>query len=105
MTQTSFKKLHSMIKDHNVFRPSASTRGRQQFSPKYQLLFVLHFLGTKGNGMSNRRARSKFLNGKGRYKKMKQRVCAAIIDCCNDYVYFWPDEEERKNISHSFEKK
>ena len=36
---------------------------------------------------------------------MKQRVCTAIIDCCNDNAYFWPDKEERKKISHSFEKK
>ena len=57
MTQTSFKKLHSMIKDHDVFKLSASSkRGRQQFSSKYQLLFVQHFLGTEGNGMSNRQA-------------------------------------------------
>ena len=55
--------------------------------------------------MSNRRAQSKFPNGKGTCEKMKQRVCAAIIDCCNDDAYFWPDKEERKNISHSFEKK
>ena len=57
MTRTSFKELHTMIKDHDIFKPSASTKkGRQQFSSKYQLLFVLHFLGTERNGMSNRRA-------------------------------------------------
>ena len=36
---------------------------------------------------------------------MKERVCAAIIDCCNEDAYFWPDKKERKNISYSFEKK
>ena len=35
---------------------------------------------------------------------MKDRVVDAIIDCCDEKAYFWPDEEERKEIAHHFEK-
>ena len=74
MTLSSFKKLHSMI-----LKPSSNRRGKWQFSSKYQL-FVLHFLGTEGNGMSNQRVRGKLPNRKGTCKKMEQIDYAAIID-------------------------
>ena len=103
MTRTSFKKLHSYIKDHPVF--NQPSRGRPQFSSKYQLLFLLQYIGTEGQGMSNRRARNTFPNGSGTCESMKDRVCTAIIDCCSKDAYFWPDAEERKEIAHYFEEK
>ena len=103
MTRTSFKKLHDMIKDHKGFQQHKN--GRNQFSSKYQLLFLLQYIGTEGNGMSNRRSRNTFPNGKGTCENMKDRVVDAIIDCCDEKAYFWPDEDERKEIAHHFEKK
>ena len=67
-------------------------------------MFLLQYIGTEDNGMSNRRSRNTFPNGKGTCENMKDRVVGAIIDCCDKKAYFWPDEEERKEIAHHFEK-
>ena len=55
-------------------------QGRKQFPSKYQLLFLLQYIGTEGNGMSNRRSRNTFPNGKGTCENVKDRVVDAIID-------------------------
>ena len=36
---------------------------------------------------------------------MDDWVIDAIIDYCDEKAYFWPDEEERKEIARRFEKK
>ncbi len=45
-----------LIKDHKVFQ----SKKKQQAPVEHQLMTLLCFLGTEGNGMSDRRGRSVF---------------------------------------------
>ena len=56
MTRSSFWLIVDLIKDHAVFR----SKWRRQAPVKHQLMTLLCFLGTEGNGMSDRRGRSVF---------------------------------------------
>ena len=101
MTRSSFLKLWHAIKDHPVFRSNKSTK--KQASSKYQLLVLLKFLGTEGDGMSNHKAGAIFPSSYGSFDKMKDRVVYAIVDYLSD-AYYWPDAMERKMISKEFQK-
>jgi hypothetical protein len=59
----------------------------------------LCFLGTEGNGMSDRKARGVFRLGKGTVTMYKDRVVKAIIACMFEEYVTWPDEEERRVIA------
>ena len=96
MTRSSFRLLVDLIKDHRVFKGGPR---RQQAPVEHQLMTLLCFLGTEGNGMSNRKGRSLFRVSKGTVGVYKDRVVKAILDCLfNDYVK-WPDPEECRIIS------
>ena len=56
--------LHEKIRQHPIFRKPAG-RGRKQFPSKYQLMMYLAYVGTEGNGMSQRRGRALFPCGSG----------------------------------------
>ena len=58
MSRNSFDALHDLIKDHRVFQNSRS-QGNKQIPVKHQLLVLLSFLRTEGNGKSNRRDNTK----------------------------------------------
>jgi hypothetical protein len=59
----------------------------------------LCFLGTEGNGMSDRKSRSWFRLGKGTVRLYKDRVVQAILDCLFEDSVKWPDVDERRIIS------
>ena len=56
---------------------------------------LLCFLGTEGNGMSDRKGRSVFRLGKGTVTLYKDRVVQAILDCLLEDNIKWPDIDER----------
>jgi hypothetical protein len=70
----------------------------------YQLLCLLRFLGTEGDGSSNSGLRSLYKKGKGTFELFKDRVVKAIRSMRDTYI-FWPNADERKAISKRFDDK
>jgi hypothetical protein len=101
MLRVSFWKLHELIKGHEVFRVKG-TKQRQMLS-EFQLMVLLAFLWTKGNGMSDKKARSLFCLSTGAAKDSKDRVAKAMVEVLYSKTVFWPDEEERWEISRRFQ--
>ena len=79
MDRASFWSLHNRIKDHDAFK-SQEPRGRKQLEPECQLLMLLAFLRTEGDGMSNQHGRTSFHIGYGSVDKCKDRAVTAILD-------------------------
>lgn len=101
MTKKSVLKIHQLIKNHSVFEKKK--KGRPQRKSLYQLMILLCFLRTEGSGMSNQRGRQVFGIASGSCDKYRTRSIVAICESMQDN-YFWPDRNERKEISKSFEK-
>jgi hypothetical protein len=100
MTRSSFWLIVGLIRDHPVFKG-----GRKKQAPvEHQLMTLLCFLGTEGNGMSNRKGRSVFRLGKGTVGIYKDRVVKAILECLYEDFVRWPDPEERRLIAERIRK-
>jgi hypothetical protein len=95
MTRSSFWLIVDLIKDHTVFQ----SKWRRQAPVEHQLMTLLCFLGTEGNGMGDRRGRSVFRLGKGTVTLCQDRVIQAILDCLFEDSIKWPDIDERRIIS------
>jgi hypothetical protein len=95
LTRSSFWLIVGLIKHHPVFQ---STK-RKQAPVEHQLMTLLCFLGTEGNGMSDRKGRSIFRAGKGTLRVYKDRVVEAILECLYDDLVKWPDPDERRVIA------
>lgn len=95
----SFQLILDEIKDHRVFKKR--DKGRRQTDVKIQLLIFLYFLGVEGSGGSNNGMRNTFGVSYGFADDCRTRVAKAICSLKSKYVY-WPDEEERKEISRAF---
>jgi hypothetical protein len=79
MTRCSFWLIVvELIKDHEIFIGGGK---KKQAPVEHQLMTLLCFLGTEGNGMSNQKGQSLFRVGKGTIGVYKDRVVKAIIDC------------------------
>jgi hypothetical protein len=96
MTRSSFWLIVDLIQDHPIFQ---SGYKRKQAPVEHQLMVLLCFLGTEGNGMSDRKARSLFRTSKGAIRLYKDRAVTAILDCLFESLIKWPDKEERELIS------
>jgi hypothetical protein len=100
MDRMHFWKLHGLIKNNAVFK--RGSRGPAQAKSEYQLMVLLAYMRTEGNGMCNEAARNVFFTGSGTIQDMKDRVANAIYADVLEDAVFWPDEEERKVINLSF---
>ena len=101
MSRPAFYKLWNAIKDHDVFK---SNKKKKQVDSKYQLLVLLKYLGTEGDGMSDSKAISIFPSSTGHFDLMKERVITAILENCS-HVYCWPNATERLEIASFIENK
>ena len=102
----SFWSIHEAIKDHPVFsRTNRDRRGRKQLKSQHQLLVLLAFLRTEGDGMSNQHGRTNFYVAYGTVDNFKDRVVTAILDVLYKDNYYWPDEAERRQIAGRFQLK
>ena len=100
MTRESFWKLHKLIQMHQVFERKRF--GRQQLPSEYQLMILLSYLRTEGNGMTNVRGRAYFGIGRGTMQKYRERSVVAILDSLRSQTIYWPDRLERKDIARNF---
>ena len=91
----SFKDLVNRIRDHPVFR---TAKKRPQRKVEYQVLVLLHYLGTSGSGANNPRCRNLFGIGRGTTELYKRRAIKAIRSLANDAIH-WPNDAERKEIA------
>lgn len=96
MRRESFQDLADRIKGHPVF-DSGNPRSRQA-PPEYQLLVLLKFLGTNGNGGGDASLASHFQIGLGTIRDFRHRALIAVLSLYEQTVR-WPSEEERKDIS------
>ena len=84
MNCSSFLKLHSLIKDNcnfpNKGGEGVKGNGKKQVSSEYQLLYFLAFLGTEGDGLSSKKAKSQFPNGQGSFDNYCDRYINAILE-------------------------
>ena len=76
--------------------------GRKQASTKHQLLVLLKYLGTEGNGASNPNLRNFFGIGEGTAGFYRDRAVDALLSL-QDRVVTWPNIKERSEISRQFE--
>jgi hypothetical protein len=91
MTCLSFWLIVDLINNHLVFQ----SMKRKQAPIDHQLMMLLCFLGTEGNGMSNRKGCSVFrAPGKGTLRVYNDRVAKAILDCLYEDFVKWPNPNE-----------
>jgi hypothetical protein len=90
MLRVSFWKLHELIKGHKVFRVKGTNR--QQMPSEFQLMVLLAFLWTKGDGMSDKKARALFCLSTGADKDSKDCVAKAIVEVLYSKTVFWLDQ-------------
>jgi hypothetical protein len=97
MSRDSFDKLLNLIEDNPVFGKKDG-KGRKQAPPAHQLMILLHYLGTEGNGATNPKQRSMFRVGRGTSDEYRKRVMKAIRSL-REQAIRWPDAEEREEIA------
>jgi hypothetical protein len=95
MNKESFVQLFLLIHEHPVFH---TEHRKPQTAVWIQLMVVLQRLGCNGNANSLG-ARSRYAGvGSGTVAKFTDRVFTAIL-AMKDQVIYWPNEEERRDIS------
>jgi hypothetical protein len=102
MSHESFELLVSKIKDHPIFKQKAI--GRKQLPVSHQLMYLLKYLGTGGDGAFNLNLRCVFKKGRGSAKLYKDR-CVKAIRSLHDEYYYWPNAQERTAIANRIEDK
>jgi hypothetical protein len=70
---------------------------------EFQLMVLLAFLWTEGDGMSDKKDCALFCLSTGAAKDSKDCVAKAIVEVLYSKTVFWPDKEERWEISHRFQ--
>lgn len=101
MSCGTFYQLWAVFHDHPLFKTQKRGKG---INSKYQLLVLLKFLGTEGDGMSKSKAIAIFLSSSGSIDDIKERVITAISGNLG-YIYCWPKDDKRKVIANIFENK
>ena len=101
MERTSFWRLHALIEDYEGFS-KRDGHGRKQIASQYQLLVLLAFLRTEGDGMSNQHGRTNFYVAYGSISHYKERAAKAILRNLFDRYVHWPSAAERVEIAKRF---
>ena len=96
MTKLAFARLVRAIENHPCFR---NIRGPLQQPVAYQVMVLLHYLGSAGSGASSHRARNHFHVGYGTVSNYRRRVITAIREYLRPLYYSWPNANERAKIS------
>ena len=96
LRRDSFSRLVALVRDHKIF--TSPPNKRKQAPVEYQLMVLLHYLGTAGSGASNPRLRNQFGLGRGTTQLYRDQ-CVVAIRSLRDQVITWPDEEERERIA------
>ena len=100
MSRNCFWQLVSLIHNHpNFQRKNSDSRGRPPKPAREQLLVLLKYLGTEGNGASSIAIGTFFGIGIGAIEHYKEASLGAILSL-EEFTYFWPDAEERKVIAN-----
>jgi hypothetical protein len=102
-TRRSFSLILDEIKDHAIFK-AKQKQGGKQAPVVNQLMVFLKYLGSEGSAGSNRNQRHVFSIGSGTALLYRKRVTRAIMSLRDKY-YFWPKEEERKQIALAIHEK
>jgi hypothetical protein len=97
-----FNSLVRLLKDHHSFGKHG-LRQRMHFSVQLHLLVLLKLLGSEGNAASALSVKQGLGIGKGSVLNYVRRAVDAVLSLFDDTV-FWPDAEERVEISNRREK-
>ena len=100
MSRQSFSLLVDEVKDHPIFKAKGigMFAGRPQAPVVNQVMVFLKFLGTEGTGGMGHNQRQTFGIGYGTSIAYRRRVTRAILSLRDKY-YYWPDENERAQMS------
>jgi len=92
----SFFNLLELIKNHPIFQSKGK---RKQAPPEYQLLVLLKYLGTNGNGANAISIANHFGIGVGTVRDYRKRAAKALLSL-EEQVVAWPNAEERVEIAN-----
>jgi DDE superfamily endonuclease len=99
MSRECFRQLVAEVKDHPIFKNDGDSRGCLPRPAEQQLLVLLKYFGSDGNSASNLNLGAFFGISKGAADSCRLRALQALISL-EDRSYFWPNSEERKQISN-----
>ena len=99
LSRESFSQLVELIKDHGEFqRKSSDSRGKDPKPAAHQLLILMKYLGTEGNGASSIAIGHFFGIGAGVVNHCRNSALMALLSL-EDRTYRWPNSDERRCIS------
>jgi hypothetical protein len=89
----------NLIKDHEVFqRVNSDSRGAAPKPAEHQLLVLLRYYGTEGNACTSVAIAGFFGIASGAVDNCREAALTAVLSL-EPQTYFWPDEDERKQIA------
>ena len=83
VSREAFWEINDLIKNHREFRRGNK---RKQAPSEYQLLVLLKFLGTSGNGSSDKSLADHFATGHGTVRKYRKRATLALLSFLDQAV-------------------
>ena len=99
MQRKALGRLASKIKTHPTF--NKGPLGKKQYPVIYQVMTLLHYLGSSGSGASQRRTRNRLHIGAGTRDTYVWRAIAAIRGLLGPEYYKWPNSAEQEEIASS----
>jgi DDE superfamily endonuclease len=99
VSRKSFECILAKIKDDPIFE----SKTKRMTPAAHQLMVFLKYVGTEGAGANNSNQRNTFGVGYGSALKYRRRVTAALCSLKDQYIY-WPDVEERKEMSRQIQR-
>lgn len=99
VTREKHEQLVNLIKDHPVFQRSSDARGPHAKPASHQLLVLLKYYGSEGNGASSRALSNFFGVGTGTIDEYRNNALVALLSL-EEQTYFWPTPNERKAIAN-----
>ena len=100
VTRHCFWQLVDLLKDHPSFKKrSSDSRGSDPKPPRYQMLVLLKYFGSEGNGASSISLGTFFGIASGAVITCKESALEALLSL-ESRTYIWPNPDERKAIAN-----
>ncbi|CAB9519420.1 expressed unknown protein [Seminavis robusta] len=103
--RSAFWELVHLLKDHGVFHRASSGKGPKPKPASHQLLVLLKYFGSEGDGASNPNLARFFGVGAGTIHDCRTNALEALLSLLEKETHYWPTPEERKSIANRIEMK
>ena len=105
VSKSVFWQLVDLLKGHAIFnQQSSDSRGKQPRPASHQLLVLLKYYGSEGNGSCSRALSTFFGVGAGSIDAYRNNALEALLSL-ESQTYYWPTPEERSAISYRIKEK